>query len=474
MVAEALIFFGIGALEPEDRLLVVADHEQRAPAILGLGIAGEIFGGERVDNRPLVGIGVLRFVDQDVVGALVELVAHPIAHPRAIEQPPRPVDQVVEIGDPGGALGADIGAGERLPCPQPCSLCDGELGGRAQRLEFSPPCGEVGGEIGIIRVGRNLFGRDLAHLALAGDQPGPQAIDHRGAVVRRGGEEGSEVGDDLEAGRGSPDAVGRDQLFEHRDVDRCVGEARGEVGVGIVSVETEQLEQARRDALGSSERVHRLVRVGAFHQIGFGARLAEPEAERGDVGDQLFGAACLGVGEQGRERAAGEFGLGAAFDRAEPRRDPGFGGERAEQGLREAVDGLDAQAAAGGFEHAGEQAAGALDRRRVIGLAKREQFLFQVRVGQPHPMRQTFADAIAHLRRTGPGEGQAQDRRWRRPTQQQAQHARGQHMGLAGPGRGRQRGMDQRVGRVRLRALEGMKRLQAAGHATLSKPRRCA
>ncbi len=92
-------------------------------------------------------------------------------------------------------------------------------------------------------------------------------------------------------------------------------------------------------------------------------------------------------------------------------RNPGFGGERGQQRLGEAVDGLDAQAAAGRFQYAGEQAARALERERVIVLAEREQLLFQFDVGQPHPMGEPFPNAVAHFGRAGLGEGQTQNRR---------------------------------------------------------------
>ena len=38
--------------------------------------------------------------------------------PGCLQQPPRPVDEVVEVGDARGALGRCVGAGERLPGPQ--------------------------------------------------------------------------------------------------------------------------------------------------------------------------------------------------------------------------------------------------------------------------------------------------------------------------------------------------------------------
>ena len=46
--------------------------------------------GQGGDDAPLRGIGVLRFVDQDVVGPTVQLEAHPLAHPRLLEQQARP------------------------------------------------------------------------------------------------------------------------------------------------------------------------------------------------------------------------------------------------------------------------------------------------------------------------------------------------------------------------------------------------
>ena len=71
--------FGIGALERIDRLLFVAYGEDRTGA-RSLRADWPAKGSpqpRRVDHGPLVGAGVLRLVEQDVIDALVELVLQP-------------------------------------------------------------------------------------------------------------------------------------------------------------------------------------------------------------------------------------------------------------------------------------------------------------------------------------------------------------------------------------------------------------
>ena len=65
----------------------------------GLARAAEKFRGQRLDDVPLLAVGVLRFIDQDMIGPAIELVADPFAHARRGKEPPGPSDQVVEIGD---------------------------------------------------------------------------------------------------------------------------------------------------------------------------------------------------------------------------------------------------------------------------------------------------------------------------------------------------------------------------------------
>lgn len=95
--------FGVGALEREDRLLLVAHHEQR-PWPFGGALAVEEFCDERPDDLPLLRVGVLPLVDQDMADAAVELVTHPGAARFVAEQRAQFLDQIVEVEQRAGAL----------------------------------------------------------------------------------------------------------------------------------------------------------------------------------------------------------------------------------------------------------------------------------------------------------------------------------------------------------------------------------
>src|SRR5262249_45346263 len=97
------------ALEREDRLLLVADRENRAPDEARAG-AREKFAREPPDDLPLLRAGVLRFIDQHVVDALIELVVDP-GRPLLAEQRQGLVDQVVVMAVSAAVLGR-LGAGD--------------------------------------------------------------------------------------------------------------------------------------------------------------------------------------------------------------------------------------------------------------------------------------------------------------------------------------------------------------------------
>ena len=75
----------VGALEAVDRLLGVADREDRARAF-ARAFADEELLGQGLDHLPLLRVGVLGLVDQDMVEAAVQLEQHPGGRAVALEQ----------------------------------------------------------------------------------------------------------------------------------------------------------------------------------------------------------------------------------------------------------------------------------------------------------------------------------------------------------------------------------------------------
>ena len=67
------------SLKAEDRLFVVADHEQGPQFVAVSTFTGKEIASQCIDNPPLRRIGVLRFVNQYVIEAPVQLVADPFS-----------------------------------------------------------------------------------------------------------------------------------------------------------------------------------------------------------------------------------------------------------------------------------------------------------------------------------------------------------------------------------------------------------
>ena len=65
-----------GALKREDRLLFIADREERADPPTS-ALASQVVGSDLTQDVPLRLRGVLRLVDQNMVDAGIELVEHP-------------------------------------------------------------------------------------------------------------------------------------------------------------------------------------------------------------------------------------------------------------------------------------------------------------------------------------------------------------------------------------------------------------
>ena len=97
----------VGALEAEDRLLGIADSKDRAHTV-DRALPREEFAGEATDHLPLVGVGVLSLVDQNVVEAAVELVEHPGCAVGVRQQPACGDDQIVIVEGGAPSLGDGI------------------------------------------------------------------------------------------------------------------------------------------------------------------------------------------------------------------------------------------------------------------------------------------------------------------------------------------------------------------------------
>ncbi len=80
-------------------------------------LAGEELLGERGDDLPLLGVGVLRLVDQDVVEPAIELEQHPGRDAGPPQQVERLQHEIVVIEQPLQPLAPVIGVQQRVAEP---------------------------------------------------------------------------------------------------------------------------------------------------------------------------------------------------------------------------------------------------------------------------------------------------------------------------------------------------------------------
>ena len=88
----------LGALKAENRLFLVPHHEKRPRRRAGGSrLSGEKLLAQLADDTPLLGAGVLAFVDENVIESAVEFVHHPGRGIAALKQAQCFDDQVVVI-----------------------------------------------------------------------------------------------------------------------------------------------------------------------------------------------------------------------------------------------------------------------------------------------------------------------------------------------------------------------------------------
>ena len=80
MIARAVAERGVCALETKDRLFLIAHGEDRSRGLRPGALTRKELIGDRPHDLPLLGIGVLRFVDQDMVQPAIEFEQDPGRH----------------------------------------------------------------------------------------------------------------------------------------------------------------------------------------------------------------------------------------------------------------------------------------------------------------------------------------------------------------------------------------------------------
>src|SRR6478672_1872859 len=173
----------VGPLEPVDRLLEIADHEERPVPFLALAGPAEELVDEPTDDLPLCGVGVLRLVDQHMVDLAIQLVPDPVAHSGLRKEPLRPPYEIVEIGDPGTAFRVRIGSSESLPGAEAGGDLGGQSGAVLDAKKFAHEDGEAPCLRFIMGLGFGLSGRN-AQRVLVGEYDLAEPSQISGALDR--------------------------------------------------------------------------------------------------------------------------------------------------------------------------------------------------------------------------------------------------------------------------------------------------
>ena len=408
---------GIGALEAVDRLLLVAHREQGAQRV-ACAFACEELLGQALDDRPLLGVGVLRLVDEDVVDAAVDLEQHPGRRAGARQERLRLEDQVVIVEHGLALLGAVIlgldrvgeqkhrrarlGAGKlRALGRERCR--SGLARDRERRKAVAPPAASAllhtdrrGVFLSVRKIGLNAATLAAPVAALAARKPSLSSWSVRDSAPLP-----------------SRAASSASMSLSASTSASCLGQLR----LAHLLAKSEQTLEAALLAPGP-------VRVALMqgHHAGKVAAPAEHRVDdlaeiildrhRHDLGESLSQRAvaiCCGTRHVGIERSALEpHGL-SLVEHGEMRRHLGLEREALQQPLAEAVDGVDLEPAFG-LQRLRKEPPRRLDLGIVRRAAEKARKPFtQCAVFQRGPRRQLLEQPVLHLGRRHLGVGQAQD-----------------------------------------------------------------
>ena len=407
---------GIGALEAVDGLLLVAHREQGAKRV-ACPFAREELLGQALDDRPLLGVGVLRLVHEDVVDAAVDLEQHPGRGAGAGQEHIRLEDQVVIVEHRLALLGAVILGLDRV----------GEQKHRRARLGASK---------------LRALGREPVEAALGDIESGakprlrlPQRLAAHGSARRVLVCEKNrpQRGDPCRAARSPCSLQAVSQLlvraglrpvdFERGEqrvdvaVREHIGKLRGQLSLAHLLAKPEQALEAALLAPGpvwvTLMQGHHAGKVAApaEHRVDDLAEIIL-DRHRHDLGKRLSQwavAICCGTRHDGIERSALEPHRLSLIKDGEMRRHLGLEREALQQPLAEAVDGVDLEAAFG-FQRLRKQP----PRRLGLGIARRaaekaRKPFTQCAVFHRGPRSQLLEQPVLHLCRRHLGVGQAED-----------------------------------------------------------------
>ncbi len=448
-----------GALKRKDRLLLVPDREHRSHhAVARAGARGE-FGNDVRDDVPLPRAGVLRFVDQHMIDAAVELVVNP-ARGDAVEHFQRLVDQIVIVEQAALLLLAAV-VGRRRGSDIKKRL--GAVAGHQGAAAFDQGKNSPGFRFDQLAYGRIVVREFLRHHRFAG-----RAIGFR--------EEYAEILVDLRS------------AGEHQRT----AQPRGLVLIGLVSGFQNQGDvlPSRSRQVGSVDDVtfdildpivgiyakrRRNLRGGGMRAAGgicpchkviaAEAGLAHDVLE-GDVGGarhrrhQRAARRAIGIARRLEENpeigALHHLVLVAVVEHGKPRRHIGLERELLQQPRAQRVDGLHLQPARR-LQRAGKQFARRFAQARAgIGNAGITDRRIQRVVIERHPMAQRGEHPFRHVGGGSFCKRDAEDLFRRHVGEQQPDHPLHQHMGLARACVGRNEGGSRRIGGTRLGGANGV------------------
>ncbi len=418
---------GVRALEAVDRLLLVADHEDRAHQVAGR-CAHEELRGDRLDHPPLRRAGVLGLVDQDVVEPAVEPPEHPGGGLGPLEKPPRPVDQIIEV-EPAerrlaGLVLREPGAGEAVERDRAVERGEAETL-RPRRRDTGGEGVEFGDQVGV-RGARRLGGKAVArHAGVVAGLHQNRRLE-RGELRLRAGRE---------AGRGEPVAGLRVVAARGKKDRRDAVDQTARVGVEhAVAQRADPVVGIDVERRGEGAAVDR-----GREGVALGGDLPEEPVDL--VAREVHGhcAEDRALRRGDRVERPGAQRLRLAFlEHLEARRDVRLEREAPQQQVAERMDRLDLEPSRR-LQRPGEERARPVERlgRDLAGLPEVRQGGAQRRVVEHRPGPERPEEPVLHLRRGGARVGQAEDLARLGASQQEARHPVGQHPGLAGAGVGR-------------------------------------